>query len=84
MDGDLVFSEQLDEVYFVLFSFQHVLVQAEEEEYPQPESPFLPPTSRPYTLVLDLDETLIHTKEIDGSPHFLIRPYCHEFLKILA
>lgn len=29
LEGDLGFSEQLDEVFFVLFSFQQVLVQAE-------------------------------------------------------
>ena len=33
---------------------------------------------------MDLDETLIHTKQINGAPHFLIRPYCHDFLRILS
>ena len=41
--------------------------------------------SRKYTLVLDLDETLIHFEEKpDGTSQFLIRPYAQEFLKTVA
>ena len=44
--------------------------------------PFLPPSkshTKPYTLVLDLDETLVHWTDVD-SLKFLIRPGCKEFL----
>jgi Dullard-like phosphatase family protein len=47
----------------------------------------LPPISKDktYTLVLDLDETLIHFVENeDGSSQFLIRPYAQYFLKQMA
>jgi Dullard-like phosphatase family protein len=40
----------------------------------------LPPTSARYTLVLDLDETLVHYVEIGDEAEVLIRPYCCEFL----
>lgn len=44
----------------------------------------LPPMrgDKEYTLVLDLDETLIHFEEKpDGSSQFLIRPFAQNFLK---
>ena len=34
-----------------------------------------------YTLILDLDETLVHFRDIDGGGEFLIRPYAEEFLE---
>lgn len=34
--------------------------------------------------MLDLDETLIHFKEVDNSQTFLVRPYCHEFLREMS
>ena len=55
-----------------------------------PEEPFLPALSpeekdNTYTLVLDLDETLIHYFEMGGDRgHFLIRPGAHEFLKRMS
>jgi CTD small phosphatase-like protein 2 len=39
---------------------------------------------RPYTLVLDLDETLIHFKSDVNNPKFLIRPNAYSFLKNLS
>lgn len=51
------------------------------------ERNLLPPISadRKYTLVLDLDETLIHFEEKDdGTSQFLIRPYAQYFLKQVA
>lgn len=40
--------------------------------------------NRKYTLVLDLDETLIHFKNDVSKPKFLIRPYAYNFLKNLS
>jgi hypothetical protein len=46
---------------------------------------FLPPgASKKYTLVLDLDETLVHFKNETGKAKFLIRPYAYSFLKNLS
>jgi TFIIF-interacting CTD phosphatase-like protein len=48
--------------------------------------PFLPPLEDQgtYTLVLDLDETLVHYFEGDGDGHFLVRPGVREFLLTLS
>jgi Dullard-like phosphatase family protein len=46
--------------------------------------PLLPDirSDREYTLVLDLDETLIHFEEnSDGTSQFLLRPYAQNFIK---
>jgi hypothetical protein len=53
------------------------------DELPPVKAPYLPLLSdreqlKTYTLVLDLDETLIHYFEmggVDGGGHFLIRPF---------
>jgi TFIIF-interacting CTD phosphatase-like protein len=42
-----------------------------------------PIRNRKFTLVLDLDETLIHFKNIPGKSKFLIRPHCYKFLRNL-
>jgi CTD small phosphatase-like protein 2 len=47
----------------------------------------LPPIKedRKYTLVLDLDETLVHFQEQEnGKNQFLIRPYAQFFLKEMS
>ena len=47
--------------------------------------PYLPPIKgRTYTLVCDLDETLIHYYEIGNEGHLLIRPGVEKFLSELA
>lgn len=51
------------------------------------KKPWLPEMrkDRKYTLVLDLDETLIHFEETaDGASHFLLRPYAQNFIKEMA
>lgn len=40
-----------------------------------------PPAADTYTLVLDLDETLVHYFEHDGMGNYDIRPGMHEFLE---
>ena len=59
------------------FTFQPLL-NFSKKKYPKKEK------SKKYTLVLDLDETLIHFKEddnLDLGGEFLVRPYVKEFLK---
>jgi len=49
-----------------------------------PSPPFLPPPTNPnaYTLVLDLDETLVHFEAKEKK--FKLRPGCLKFLKDVA
>ena len=58
---------------------------------PKVKAPFLPKVSpdkvKHYTLVLDLDETLIHFVDLQAQGQesfFRIRPYCMEFLQELS
>lgn len=37
-----------------------------------------------YTLVLDLDETLIHNVDYGSDSYFLVRPGCVYFIELLA
>ena len=52
--------------------------------YGKPEAPFLPMTSKKYTLVLDLDETLVHYEDNGVLGQFYLRPYAQEFLDEMA
>ena len=42
------------------------------------------PTNKEYTLVLDMDETLIHFEQIENYGSCLIRPGLNEFLHLMA
>jgi len=57
-----------------------------EPELPIVNPPFLPevPGASGLTLVLDLDETLVHYYEDDKEGHILIRPGTDNFLKTLS
>eukprot|EP00347_Sterkiella_histriomuscorum_P018948 403343543 len=64
--------------------------QDENDYLPVVYPPYLPPLSlrqqdKTYTLVLDLDETLIHYFEMGAEGgHFLVRPGAERFLKEMA
>lgn len=53
---------------------------------PAVQAPYLPASKDPncYTLVLDLDETLVHYYENAGEGAFRIRPGCEKFLKEMS
>ena len=55
---------------------------------PKVSPPFLDPLSEEdadkYTLVLDLDETLIHNVEYQNDSFFLVRPGCVQFIETMA
>lgn len=56
---------------------------------PKAIPPFLPPLvgadkHNLYTLVLDLDETLIHNVEYGQDSFFLVRPGCVQFIELMA
>lgn len=54
-------------------------------ELPSVSSPFLPICkNKVFTLVLDLDETLVHYYESDGEGNFLVRPGCYQFLREIS
>ena len=53
------------------------------DDLPKGTPPFLPPRDEngsKYSLILDLDETLIHYFDLGPESHFLVRPGCMEFL----
>lgn len=53
---------------------------------PPVDSPYLPLPKNPegFTLVLDLDETLVHYYEQYGKGAFRVRPGCIKFLKEMS
>ena len=62
----------------ISYSKAHVALQKATKE------PYLPPSKRTYTLVLDLDETLVHYIENEEDGTLLVRPGCEFFLKEVA
>jgi NLI interacting factor-like phosphatase len=59
------------------------------QNLPKATPPFLPPLegdakNTTYTLVLDLDETLIHNVEYGSDSYFLVRPGCVYFIELMA
>lgn len=55
-------------------------------DLPTVEPPYLPPLEDPnsFTLVLDLDETLVHYYETEDEGHYLVRPGCEVFLEEMS
>ena len=54
---------------------------------PKATPPFLEPLAdgeSGYSLVLDLDETLIHNVEYGAENYFLVRPGCVYFIELMA
>lgn len=71
-------TDKIDSPFFLFQPDTHKVKQ---------KRPLLPEISsdREYTLVLDLDETLIHYEEnMDGTSQFLIRPYAQHFLREIS
>mmetsp|Transcript_28821 Transcript_28821/g.28531 ORF Transcript_28821/g.28531 Transcript_28821/m.28531 type:complete len:358 (-) Transcript_28821:7-1080(-) len=56
------------------------------QSLPKVKAPYLPEnsTGHGYTLVLDLDETLVHYFETNGKGKYNVRPSCQKFLKEMA
>lgn len=52
--------------------------------YGKPDPPFLPATTKKYTLVMDLDETLVHYEDNGVLGQFYLRPYAQEFIDEMA
>ncbi len=51
----------------------------------KPSVPYLPSKQdKPYTLVLDLDETLVHYVEDADNAYIQIRPGCENFIDEMA
>lgn len=75
---------QDQQVYHTTSNKESVLETESSHEIVEP--PYLPEINpnRTYTLVLDLDETLVHYFEIGDQGKFLIRPGVFKFLKEMS
>ena len=69
--------------YFNLY-FNNFISLLEKNIVNPPFLPKLDETKYKYTLVLDLDETLVHYVEEDNSAYVQVRPYAENFLKELS
>jgi CTD small phosphatase-like protein 2 len=84
--------ESLENITVHKARFMLERVQVDVPLVPLPETilkvvpaPYLPPlTEEKYTLVLDLDETLIHYMEIGNEGRLFVRPYCQNFLQEMS
>ena len=56
------------------------------KQLPKVTAPYLSPktSEKEYTLVLDLDETLVHYVDAGDQSYFLIREGCLEFLQEMS
>lgn len=74
LESDMLDVEEDDQLFF----FQPVLEKDEDDLEP----PFLPAKKgrHRFTIVLDLDETLVHFEEVGDNGQFLVRPYAQQFL----
>jgi len=68
------------------FVYSHFVLRKKASVECSIKEPFLPPKSKgfKYTLVLDLDETLVHYVEDEESAYILIRPGAENFLEEMS
>ena len=66
-----IFNKPFNEKGVVKKNIQNKSIRSGEESQVQ---------NKKYTLVLDLDETLVHYQEQDSKGQILFRPYLEEFL----
>ena len=55
----------------------------QSDKYVMPDAPYLEPSTG-YTLVMDLDETLLHYEEVDDTGFLYVRPDAEQFLKKMS
>ena len=67
-----------------VFSYKNAKNILISSQFQMCSSKLLPPGKKEYTLVLDLDETLVHYQEQGEDAFILIRPGCSDFLECLA
>lgn len=86
----LVFKEKIAKKYqesmnIIQFNIKRSLSVTNIDSIIRNEKPLVEsPPSKKYTLVFDLDETLVHFKNEDSKAKFLIRSNCYNILKSLS
>ena len=70
--------------YFFDLYFNNFILLLEKNQVKPPFLPKLDEKRYKYTLVLDLDETLVHYIEEENSAYVQVRPYADYFLKELS
>lgn len=75
----------LETILYCEFPSNKMFIPIFSEANPPSAVPFLPPitSNTKYTLVLDMDETLIHYFLVGTKGMFFIRPFCLQFLNEL-
>ena len=81
-DIKVSFYQQLK--YFFDLYFNNFILLLEKNQVKPPFLPKLDEKRYKYTLVLDLDETLVHYIEEENSAYVQVRPYADYFLKELS